>query len=288
MSTKLCCVCNHDMSSSSLAEWCHQCPECKTWASNLPVAVNDTHNALDEVLRERALSHLRESNNRQILARLSALGVQPGMTLLDVGCAHGWFLETAAQFGLQTEGIEPDSAVAAQAGSTGRPIRGGFFPDVLSAEERFDVISFNDVLEHIPNVWGAISACSRHLRPGGFLSINIPSSQGLVFRLAVALRYRGLVKTLFERLWQVGLPSPHLWYFDAAGLTRLCQDQGFELILSDVLPSVSRSGLWERAHFDRRPSPLTVSGVAVAAASAPILNSRFASDIMHLVFRRTD
>lgn len=129
----------------------------------------------------------------------------------------------------------------------------GFFPDVLGADERVDAICFNDVLEHIPDVRLALTACYRHLSPGGLLSINIPNSRGLVYRVALLAR-RLAMRGLFDRLWQVGLPSPHLWYFDEAGISALCAAAGMKPVFAGRLPSLTRRGLWERAHEDRRPS----------------------------------
>ena len=274
------------MQTTPLAPWCFRCPHCGTWAADLPLRVNESSDEIDEPRREKALKPLREHNNRLVLDRLVSLGVTPGMTLLDVGTAHGWFLGQAAGIGLSVVGIEPDSAVADRAQSEGYAVRRGFFPEVLDGAEIFHVISFNDVLEHIPDVPAAIGACHRHLRPGGLLSINIPTSSGLAFRLSVALRRAGILDSPFERLWQVGLPSPHLWYFAPDGLTRLCARQGFDLVLHAKLQSLQLAGLWDRAHYDRSPSPRSVMEVAAAGLAAPLLNSKAGSDIMHLVFRR--
>ena len=158
------------------------------------------------------------------------------------------------------------------------------FPEVLSAADEYEVISFNDVLEHLPDPREAIAACYRHLVPGGLLSINIPTSRGLVYRSA----RRGLpvTRALFERLWQVGLPSPHLWYFNGSSLLRLCTDAGFDAAAAEPLQSVKRDGLWQRAHFDRAPSVVSVAGVGALLLAAPLLNSPRASDIMHVVARK--
>ena len=266
------------------APWCFRCPECGTWASTLPVGINDVaaHGGLDESLRERGLLALRRDNLSRVTDRLIELGLRPGARVLDVGSAHGWFLEAATERGLDAEGIEPDQAVARM--SSSERVRVGFFPDALQAGERFDAITFNDVLEHLPDAAAAVADSVRHLRPGGLLSINIPNSDGLVFRLARICRKFG-VRSVMDRLWQVGLPSPHLWYFNRAGVVRICSRNGLDLVESATLDSVRRRGLWQRVHADRHPSPTSVVGFATAWAFAPILNAPSASDIIHLVFR---
>jgi SAM-dependent methyltransferase len=283
MSPIRCAVCERPMTPRR-TDWCWRCDGCGTWASTLEIGINsDVHASLDEDQRETGLAELRHHNLGVVADRLVAHGLTPGARVLDVGSAHGWFLAAAQARGLKAEGIEPDEAVAARAG-TG-DVRVGFFPDVLGEGERFDAITYNDVLEHFPDVDAAVEASVRHLEPGGLLSINIPNSRGLFYRLALVCHVLGL-RAAFERLWQVGLPSPHLWFFDRDGLTRLCERHGLVLESSETLDSVRRSGLWQRAHSDRRPSPTSVLGVAVVWLLAPVFNSRRASDIMHLVFRK--
>jgi SAM-dependent methyltransferase len=268
-----------------VTDWSFRCAGCGTWASTLSVSINlaETHRMLDEERRELGLAELRHRNLRVVVDRLLEAGLEPGSRLLDVGSAHGWFLQAAADRGMRAEGIEPDEAVAARA-AVGR-VRVGFFPDVLGSDEEFDAVTFNDVLEHLPDADAAVAASASHLAPGGLLSINIPNRRGLFYRLALVAHRLGL-RGAFERLWQVGLPSPHLWYFDSAGLVRLGERHGLRLVRSDTLDSVRRRGLWHRAHADRRPSPTTVIGFATVWLLAPVLNARRASDIIHLVFRK--
>jgi len=224
---------------------------------------------------------VRARVGREVLATIQEAS-PPGVRLLDIGSAHGWFVSMGAEQGFDAMGIEPDEAVANAAVT---PTRRGYFPDDVDALERFDVITFNDVLEHVPDPRQVVAACREHLEPGGILSINIPSSSGVVFRSAVTARRRGRLPALFDRLWQVGLPSPHLWFFNRSGLSRLCEEEGFDLVTTQHLPTMSWRGLWGRAHMDRQPSPLTVMGVGAAAVAAPVLNR--GGDIMHLVLRRS-
>lgn len=266
--------------------WRFRCPSCGTWASQLSVDINGgTHGGLDESLRETGLCTLRKTNNALVLDRLAQLGLPDNARVLDVGSAHGWFVRAAAERGWRAEGLEPDDAIAARSAETGVAVRVGFFPDSLAADETFDAICFNDVFEHLPDVRDAAAACRRHLRPGGLLSINIPTTDGAVFTLGRWMERIGSHQ-LSDRLWQVGFPSPHLWYFDRAGLSRLCEVEDLEPVLVATLPSVARHGLWDRAHEGGNRSLLTAAGVAAAWMGAPLLNSSRRSDIMHVVARR--
>ena len=267
--------------------WTRRCPSCGTWTSALEPAINErTEREIDEEARARGLRELRERNFEDVLDRVEQLRSVAGTRVLDVGCAYGWFLEAAARRGADALGIEPDHEIAAQAGGRGGNVRVGLFPDVLDDDERFDVIAFNDVLEHIPDVRAALAACAAHLDPGGILSVNIPTSDGLGYRTAVLLARAG-IDGPYMRFWQAGLPSPHAHYFPRAGLARVVSEAGFEVSSLEPLAAIVTAGLWERVHMFRRPSPSSVAAFAALRAAAPLLNRPWAADIIHLLAVRS-
>jgi SAM-dependent methyltransferase len=277
----------------AIVDWAARCPECGTWASSLEPAINvqtthvTTATEIDAAARVVGLEQLRRENFRRVLDRIGRLEPLSGMRLLDIGSAHGWFLEEAAARGAHATGIEPDDDVAAGPLGRGLDVRSGYFPDVVAESETFDVVTFNDVLEHIPNVRETLDACARVLRPGGVISINIPSADGLGYRVAGAAARMGIRGPL-ERFWQHGLPSPHCHYFTRASLARLLVDSGFAVEEVGALSSISRRGLWDRVHTFRRTSSASVASFAALWAAAPLLNRPRHSDIALALARRLD
>ena len=122
----------------------------------------------------------------------------------------------------------------------------GFFPADLQDHGPYDVIAFNDVFEHLPSPVLAIRRVEELLSVDGTVVINLPSSEGALFRIATLLAAMGFTSPL-ERLWQMGFPSPHIWYFSPKNLALLVS-RHTELTLDDAfpLPSVTRSGLYDR------------------------------------------
>ena len=288
-------------------DWCYACPGCGFLASTLSPRIGDAEatGAIDEDRREIALVEqrdehrllwglatagaligLRKKNFAQIVERLDTMTTPSRRSLLEVGCAHGWFLDAAAEKGYQVHGIEPDAPIGAQARSKGHDVVTGFFPDALAPATRYDVIVFNDVFEHLPDPRAALSMCRQRLLPGGLLVLNLPSSRGIFFRIATLLDQVG-VSGPHERMWQKGFPSPHLSYFHPAALTRLAGREGFAEVYRGTLDSLDRRGLWQRLRLDRRSSLLgaMVAWVAITVAS-PLL-SRFPSDIALLIYKPT-
>lgn len=248
-----CPVCGAQL-AQGLRNWHLACTACTYEGSTLEPHILDQAEGgdLDEALRQEGLSGIRQENFLRLRDRLRGLVARAAPDkpkLLDVGCAHGWFLQATSE-DFSGTGIEPETSVAIATRSRGIVVREGFFPDVLAAEERFDVIAFNDVLEHIPDINGALAACARHVAPAGIVMVNAPSSRGALYRIARFLARVGRAGS-FERLWQKGFPSPHVHYLDTACVAALARRHGFELEQKMTLPSVSSNGLYARIRFSR-------------------------------------
>lgn len=273
--------------SPGLADWHQACTACGYEGSTLAPRI-DAQAAggdLDEAAREAGLEPLRRENFRRLVQRLRPLAAARGLpALLDVGCAHGWFLEACAGH-FQPTGIEPDAAMHAFARARGLPVRHGYFPAALAADERFDVVSFNDVLEHIPDLAATLDACHRHLRDDGLLVVNAPCRRGVFYRLAKALARLGR-RGPFERMWQKGFPSPHVHYFDTATLPRIAARHGFALVSCSTLPSVAAKGLYRRIRYSKDvPAPKAALMAAAITVASPLL-AVLPADIRVWVFRR--
>ena len=253
MVNRTCPVC-HGVMGNGLETWHLACDECGYEMSELEPAINKevAHVHIDEQFREEGLRSVRAMNFKKLLESItSVIAGSTNKRLLDVGCAHGWFLEAAKESGFDVLGIEPDMAVYKSSVKRGLPIRRGFFPDALEAKEQFDVIVFNDVFEHIPEVVSVLNDCANHLKPSGILVLNLPSSSGLFYKVARLLSRLGITG-FFERLWQKGFPSPHVHYFNPDNLSRLLKGNGFEIVTSGRLSSVQLKGLYTRISYDKK------------------------------------
>jgi SAM-dependent methyltransferase len=266
-------------------DWILRCIDCGFLRSTLVASAGQGALVIDEARRAGGLEALRRRNFERLLDRLCALAEPRGARLLEIGCAHGWFLEAAARRGFAVMGLEPDAAVAARAVAAGYQVSTGFFPDDVPEGDGFDILVFNDVFEHLAAPVEAAEACRRLLHPGGLLVLNLPSSRGVFYRAAVRLDALGIHGPL-ERLWQKGFAFPHLSYFEPPQLARLMTRHGFEECHRSALPSVSLDGLWARLRYDRSSR---FAGAALVwlgvVAGAPVL-SWLPGDIALQIFRR--
>ncbi len=267
-----------------VCNWHWVCSNCSYEGSSLEARILDQviGGDLDESMREDALRLLRTRNFGKIAQWIRVFTSDQvdrtaPPTLLDVGCAHGWFLQEMSTT-FACVGIEPDPNLAHVAGEYGLTIRTGFFPDVLEDSETYDVVVFNDVLEHIPDVDSTLTACFRHLKPGGLLVVNAPASDGFLYRVSKRLAKAGL-PSFFERLWQKGFPSPHVHYFDSASINRIAVNHGFYLHQPHRLASISAAGLYARIRYSKDASAINAAVLTVIMSVMIPMLSVLPSDI---------
>ena len=246
MGNVLCPVCRTRL-SQGLTSWHRVCDTCAYESAALTPNINleAAHTHIDELSREFGLKELRISNFEKLINEIRLFKSRG--TLLEVGCAHGWFLESTKLF-FDVYGVEPDQNIYAGTRRKGLNVRLGYFPDALEAGEVFDVIVFNDVLEHIPDVNEVLIACRQHLTDKGILVINLPNGKGLFYQVSKLL-CRLSVTSFFERMWQKGLPSPHVHYFDDENLARLLRSHDMVVKKTGRLSTVELSSLYKRVAY---------------------------------------
>lgn len=283
--TKSNCPICHTQLSQGIRDWHWVCKACGYEMATLEPAINqtDAHAHIDEQFRAQGLKTLRSKNFSKLLDVIINSSKQTGC-LLDVGCAHGWFLEAAQNTGFQCLGIEPDRQVYTATLNRGLPIRQGFFPEILLPDEQFDVIVFNDVFEHIPDLQAVISGCKAHLKPDGMLVLNLPSSTGVIYKISRLLARFG-THSFFERLWQKELPSPHVHYFNPHNLNRFLQNNGFELIDSGRLLTLDIKGLYTRISYTGNYNLVTKASILGALTLSLPFIALMPADIIYSTYR---
>nr|WP_315481652.1 class I SAM-dependent methyltransferase [uncultured Undibacterium sp.] len=107
---------------------------------------------------------------------------------LDIGCGYGGFMRVFLDRGFHAYGVEIDSDLAALARlnlSGTDPERSEVYVgDIFSGElslGTFDLITINDVIEHLPNPIGAFNTLASMLNPGGMLGIYAPNGKSIFY-----------------------------------------------------------------------------------------------------------
>lgn len=137
-------------------------------------------------------------------------------TMLDVGCAAGFFLKVAKDAGWDVQGIEPNKGLAAWGSTTyGVPIRTINFLEASLSKDYYDVVTFWDVLEHVTDPKAYLKEAFRVLKPGGYLIINFPDFGCPLARLA-------------GKKWWF-LSPVHIYYFTRQTLGKFLTNERFTI-----------------------------------------------------------
>lgn len=165
--------------------------------------------------------------------------------ILDVGCSSGQFLDCLQ--GWECHGIERDSRYAQKARlKYGNNIHIGTLQDYESRQGYFDVITLQDVLDHMPDPLQALTKCHALLKPDGLIAVKVHDFSCLYALISGSKCY-------------AFTPPNHLVYFNRKNLTQALSLSGFQveqyrylahlLVLRTVLFRLSRNN--KRSFFYR-------------------------------------
>lgn len=159
-------------------------------------------------------------------------------TILDVGCSSGNFGQLVKKHrNCVYWGIEPDKRVADRASKKlDKVINKTFSEDLPEIQNcTFDVICFNDVLEHLINPEHALRQCKNKLTENGIIIASIPN----------ILYFPVLSEILIKQDWQYQdsgiLDDTHLRFFTKKSIIRMFENNGYEIIrIVGINPGTSR------------------------------------------------
>ncbi len=149
-------------------------------------------------------------------------------TVLDVGCSRGGFgptLRSVLGPDARIVGVEAvrQQAAIARVGHQFDDVVDGYFPDALEGwEGQFDLVCFNDVLEHVVDPWQLLRDTRRFLSPSGQVLAAIPSIQ-----------YAPVVWQLVRGRWDYSdtgtLDRTHLRFFTRATMVEMFAGAGYRV-----------------------------------------------------------
>src|SRR5205807_9042849 len=103
--------------------------------------------------------------------------------LLDVGCGNGGFGAQMRAFGWRGLGVDIDSKALERARAAGVPVRQTTIEQLDPTEVgEFDAVTFDHVIEHIPEPVSLLRHAFRLLRPGGLVWIGTPNLEAASHR----------------------------------------------------------------------------------------------------------
>ena len=151
-------------------------------------------------------------------------------TALDVGCGSGNFGKTLKDiYHCEVWGIEPSEVAALEAGKKIDKAINSIFSDKIPDLEgkKFDVIFFNDVLEHLSDPGEALLNCKKMLNEKGLIIASIPNMRWYPVILSL-LRYKD-----FKYELAGVMDKTHLRFFTLKSMRRLFEDAGYKVLTTE-------------------------------------------------------
>jgi len=137
-------------------------------------------------------------------------------SLLEFGCAYGFFLQEAARHFTEVEGIELSADAARYCQALGLKVAAGAVDDT-TLRGPYDVAVGLDVIEHVPDPQDTVRLIAARLKPGGSLLLSTGDWGSLLARL-------------MGKWWRLMTPPQHLSFFTRASMTLMIENTGLQLV----------------------------------------------------------
>jgi O-antigen biosynthesis protein len=136
-------------------------------------------------IKYQGLVDITQKNNSHTIAYefIESLG-KNNLKILEVGCSSGYFGEFLKYKGHTVWGVEPSPDSSRVASTKLDLVFSGFFEDFIKLypEEKFDVLVFGDVLEHIPDPSLVLAYCHDMLNNQGIIVASVPNVTHIAIR----------------------------------------------------------------------------------------------------------
>ncbi|WP_262966379.1 methyltransferase domain-containing protein [Methylobacter psychrophilus] len=146
------------------------------------------------------------------------------LKILDVGCSEGYLGGYLKNLGHTVLGVEMNPHAAHKAGEVLDSVYNGSIGDYFTrhSDEKFDVILFGDVLEHIADPNQVLEICHNHLHRDGFIIASLPN-----------VAHAAIRAMLLEGRWEYAdlgiLDRTHLRFFTRESAQALFEQADYEI-----------------------------------------------------------
>jgi 2-polyprenyl-3-methyl-5-hydroxy-6-metoxy-1,4-benzoquinol methylase len=235
--TNTCIIC--DSTFKKINEFISKCTNCAYYKSSLKPGFGRGIDGIDK---------LRKKNFQKIIHKIKSINRNEDLKILEFGSGGGFFIEECKKMRIDITGSEADKKQYFVLKEKFKNVVEISLPLKIEKNDlfgNFDFIIFNDVFEHLENLNLVSNQIEKFLKKNGHLIINLPSSDGFIFKISELLNKVGL-ENFYNRLWQKNLPSPHLSYFNKLNLESFLNKFNYDLIYSDSLDSIGKEGNFDR------------------------------------------
>lgn len=147
--------------------------------------------------------------------------------VLEVGCHTGNYSKWMQNQGCQITAVEINHHALSKAQVyLNRSISGNIEGDEIwqqVASERYDVITYLQVLEHLVDPWRILNLSIQRLNAGGFVLVGLPNINNFIDRMAI-------FKGDFDYTDTGVMDKTHLRFFNQKTAVEMFEKSGFEVV----------------------------------------------------------
>jgi SAM-dependent methyltransferase len=193
-----------------------ECGKCKTLFTNRNVN-------LSELLKNYEIAEYDSNVEAKYAAKTYVTNLQKALpsfkgSILDIGAGDGAFLSAALDvFATSNLGIEPSIKAIAKNEDNRVNIRNIAIEDLVT-NEKFDLVTCFQTIEHLNNPRDFIQNIKRFINPGGYFAISCHNRKSLVNKIL------GEKSPIFD--------VEHLQVFTDRGIEKLFEELDFNIIYS--------------------------------------------------------
>jgi SAM-dependent methyltransferase len=212
-----------------------RCPDCGLVYSDIVLSPDSVLDD-DTPYRYEHYSKNVPSFQQESLRYLNAIHrfKKPG-ALLDIGCGLGYFMVAAREHGWGVAGIDI-SPFAVRLAQTEFALENTSVATVDQAnfpDEKFDVITLWNCLEHMANPVASLEKAIKWLKPDGLVAVEAPDHDGLIYSVNSVLHRvtdgrLGVSKNLYG-----SAEGQHVYVFTAESLKRMFARLDFRACYSE-------------------------------------------------------
>jgi 2-polyprenyl-3-methyl-5-hydroxy-6-metoxy-1,4-benzoquinol methylase len=178
-------------------------------------------------MKYQATINISNKNNShtQTFDKIQEFAAGRTLKILEAGCSSGYFGGALVAHGHEVWGVEPYEVAGKKASEILHRVHIGFIEDfyINNQDERFDVIVFGDVLEHLTDPVGVLIQSKKFLFDGGMVVASIPN-----------IAHFSIRAMMLEGRWEYSdlgiLDRTHLKFFTRNSLVDLFTESGYEVL----------------------------------------------------------
>lgn len=171
---------------------------------------------------------IKELASRYFTAIEREVAVEPGMRVLDIGCAYGDFLSLCDSRNLETYGFDISEHAISKATTRTRAqlTVGNANEELPYSDSEFSIITMFDVIEHLVSPYQTLSEVQRVMDSSGTVVITTPNTSSAE-------------RLVLRDKWSGARDLTHNYLFSRYSLVFLLERAGFQpLLLTTPFPTM--------------------------------------------------